>query len=128
MRTALALMILLAAATATNARDYPWCVYGGGLGDSATAHTKPGSNAWHPHLAGGIRIAMSTGASGSSAPHLHQTAASGDAEMFLVSGDQLMRVVAILILALLLTGCEGDRIKHGSMDERQAQPQGTVLT
>ena len=34
-----------------------------------------------------------------------------------------MRVLAILALALLLAGCEGDRIKHGSMNERQAQPQ-----
>ena len=47
---------------------------------------------------------------------------------FLVSGDQPMRVLAILALALLLTGCEGDRIKNGSMNERQAQPQSTVLT
>jgi hypothetical protein len=39
-----------------------------------------------------------------------------------------MRVLAILALALLLAGCEGDRIKHGSMNERQAQPQSTVLT
>jgi hypothetical protein len=44
------------------------------------------------------------------------------------SGDQPMRVLAILALALLLTGCEGDRIKNGSMNERQAQPQSTVVT
>ena len=42
-------------------------------------------------------------------------------------GDQPMRVLAILALALLLTGCEGDRIKNGNMNERQAQPQSTVL-
>ena len=36
-----------------------------------------------------------------------------------------MRVLAMLALALLLGGCEGDRTKHGngSMNERQAQPQ-----
>jgi hypothetical protein len=34
-----------------------------------------------------------------------------------------MRVLAILALALLLAGCEGDRMKHGSMNQRQAQPQ-----
>jgi len=34
MRTTLALLILLAAAPAANARDCPWCVYGGGLGYS----------------------------------------------------------------------------------------------
>ncbi|HSV21805.1 MAG TPA: hypothetical protein VLJ17_02110 [Xanthobacteraceae bacterium] len=45
-----------------------------------------------------------------------------------LSGDQPMRVLAILALALLLAGCEGDRIKNGSMNERQAQPQSTVLT
>jgi PBP1b-binding outer membrane lipoprotein LpoB len=45
-----------------------------------------------------------------------------------LSGDQPMRVLAILALALLLASCEGDRIKHGSMNERQAQPQSTVLT
>jgi PBP1b-binding outer membrane lipoprotein LpoB len=39
-----------------------------------------------------------------------------------------MRVLAILALALLLAGCEGDRTKHGSMNERPAQPQSTVLT
>jgi len=39
-----------------------------------------------------------------------------------------MRVLAILALALLLAGCEGDLIKHGSTNERQAQPQSTVLT
>jgi hypothetical protein len=38
-----------------------------------------------------------------------------------------MRVLAMLALALLLAGCEGDRIKHGSMNERQAQPQSTGL-
>ena len=43
-------------------------------------------------------------------------------------GDQPMRVLAMLALALLLAGCEGDRIKHGSMNERQAQPQSTLLT
>jgi hypothetical protein len=37
-------------------------------------------------------------------------------------------LLAILALALLLTGCEGDRIKNGSMNGRQAQPQSTVLT
>jgi hypothetical protein len=31
-----------------------------------------------------------------------------------------MRVLAILALALLLASCEGDRIKHGSMNERQS--------
>ena len=51
---------------------------------------------------------------------------TGCAEMFLVSGDQPMRVLAILALALLLS--EGDRIKNGSMNERQAQSQSTVLT
>jgi type III secretory pathway lipoprotein EscJ len=44
-----------------------------------------------------------------------------------LSGDQPMRVLAVLALALLLASCEGDRIKHG-MNERQAQPQSTVLT
>jgi PBP1b-binding outer membrane lipoprotein LpoB len=39
-----------------------------------------------------------------------------------------MRIIAILALALLLAGCEGNRIKNGSMNERQAQPQSTVLT
>ena len=39
-----------------------------------------------------------------------------------------MRVLAMLVLALLLAGCEGDRIKRGSMNERQAQPQSAVLT
>ena len=40
-----------------------------------------------------------------------------------------MRVLAILVLALSLASCEGDRIKqHGSMNERQAQPQSTVVT
>ena len=39
-----------------------------------------------------------------------------------------MRVLAMLVLALLLAGCEGDRTKHGSMNEHQAQPQSTVLT
>jgi len=39
-----------------------------------------------------------------------------------------MRVLATLALALLLAGCEGDRIKYGSMNDRQAQPQSTVLT
>jgi hypothetical protein len=34
MRMTLALLILLAAAPAANARDYPWCVYGGRLGYS----------------------------------------------------------------------------------------------
>jgi hypothetical protein len=53
---------------------------------------------------------------------------TGCAEMFLVSGDQPMRVLAILARALLLAGCEGDRIKNVSMNERQAQPQSTVLT
>jgi hypothetical protein len=43
-------------------------------------------------------------------------------------GRSPMRVLAMLALALLLAGCEGDRIKHGSMNERQAQPQSTVLT
>ena len=43
-------------------------------------------------------------------------------------GDQLMRVLAMLALALLLAGCEGDRIKHSSMNERQAEPQSSVLT
>ena len=39
-----------------------------------------------------------------------------------------MRVLAILALALLLAGCEGDRInKHGSLNERHAQPQSTGL-
>ena len=28
-----------------------------------------------------------------------------------------MRVLAMLALALLLAGCEGDRTKHGSMNE-----------
>ena len=37
-----------------------------------------------------------------------------------------MRVLAILALALLLAGCEGDRIK--GMNGPQAQPQSTVLT
>jgi hypothetical protein len=45
-----------------------------------------------------------------------------------LSGDQPMRVLAILALALLLAGCEGNRLKYGSMNERQAQPQSTVLT
>jgi PBP1b-binding outer membrane lipoprotein LpoB len=39
-----------------------------------------------------------------------------------------MRVLLILALALLLTGCEGDRIKNGSINESQAQPQSTVLS
>ena len=39
-----------------------------------------------------------------------------------------MRVLAILVLAVLLASCEGDRIKNGSMNERQAEPQSTVLT
>jgi hypothetical protein len=34
-----------------------------------------------------------------------------------------MRVLAMLALALLLAGCEGNRLKYG---ERQAQPQSTV--
>ena len=38
-----------------------------------------------------------------------------------------MRVLAMLVLALLLAGCEVDRIMHG-MNERQAQPQSTALT
>jgi hypothetical protein len=42
-------------------------------------------------------------------------------------GRSPMRVLAMLALALLLAGCEG-RIKHGSINERQAQPQSTVLT
>ena len=47
----------------------------------AIAHTKPESNAWRRHLDDGTLIAMSTGALGSSSgPHLHQTAASGDAD------------------------------------------------
>ena len=53
---------------------------------------------------------------------------TGCAQIFLVSGDHTMRIIAILALALLLAGCEGDRIKNGSMNERQAQPQSTVLT
>ena len=44
----------------------------------------------------------------------------------LVSGDQPNARLAILALALLLAGCEGDRIK--GMNEPQAQPQSTVLT
>ena len=39
-----------------------------------------------------------------------------------------MRVLAMLALALLLAGCEGDRIKHSSMNERQGGTQSTVLT
>jgi hypothetical protein len=37
-----------------------------------------------------------------------------------------MRVLAILALALLLAGCNGDRIKQG-MNLRRAQPQSTGL-
>jgi PBP1b-binding outer membrane lipoprotein LpoB len=37
-----------------------------------------------------------------------------------------MRVLAILALALLLAGCNGDRMKQG-MNVRQAQPQTTGL-
>jgi hypothetical protein len=37
-----------------------------------------------------------------------------------------MRVLAILALAMLLAGCNGDRIKQ-SMNGRQAQPQSTGL-
>jgi hypothetical protein len=33
--------------------------------------------------------------------------------MHLVSGDQPMRVLAILALALLLASCQGERIKQG---------------
>jgi len=35
------------------------------------------------------------------------------AEMGDFSGDQPMRVLAVLALAMLLAGCEGDRIKQG---------------
>ncbi len=35
-----------------------------------------------------------------------------------------MRVLAILALAMLLAGCNGDRIKQ-SMNGRQVQPQST---
>jgi hypothetical protein len=42
-------------------------------------------------------------------------------------GRSPMRVLAMLALALLLAGCKGDRIKHGSMNERQPQPQSTGL-
>jgi predicted small secreted protein len=34
-----------------------------------------------------------------------------------------MRVLAIVALALLLAGCNGDRIKQQGTDTRQAQPQ-----
>jgi PBP1b-binding outer membrane lipoprotein LpoB len=37
-----------------------------------------------------------------------------------------MRVLVILAVALLLAGCNGDRMKQG-MNVRQAQPQGTGL-
>ena len=30
-----------------------------------------------------------------------------------ISGDQPMRVLAVIALAMLLAGCEGDRIKQG---------------
>jgi hypothetical protein len=30
-----------------------------------------------------------------------------------ISGDQPMRVLAVMALAMLLAGCEGDRIKQG---------------
>jgi len=38
-------------------------------------------------------------------------------------GDQPLRVLAILALALLLASCQGERIKQGM----QAQPQSTGL-
>jgi hypothetical protein len=53
-------------------------------------------------------------------------AARAPTDTFWSLGDQPMRVLAILALALSLAGCNGDRIKQG-MNVRQAQPQSTGL-
>jgi hypothetical protein len=37
-----------------------------------------------------------------------------------ISGDQAMRVLAILALALSLTACNGDRMKDGNLQQPSA--------
>ena len=34
-----------------------------------------------------------------------------------ISGDQPMRVLAVIALAMLLAGCEGDRVKQSKGDD-----------
>jgi hypothetical protein len=55
-----------------------------------------------------------------------QLAERAPTDTFRFREDRPMRVLVILGLALLLAGCNGDRMKQG-MNVRQAQPQSSGL-